>query len=60
MEIRSNLECTWVNWTRNIFPNIFGLSFEVLKIRPRQRCCKNGYEGSNNCIYELAKGLASG
>jgi hypothetical protein len=32
MEIESNLEWPWVNWTRNIFQNISSLSFIVLKI----------------------------
>jgi hypothetical protein len=36
MEIGLNFEWTWVNWTRNNFPNIFGLAFMVLKIKPKQ------------------------
>jgi hypothetical protein len=39
MEIVSNFEWTWVNWTRNIFPNISRLSFKVLEIKPGQTWC---------------------
>jgi hypothetical protein len=37
MEIGLDFEWTWVNWARNIFPNIYGLSFKVLRIKQRQR-----------------------
>jgi hypothetical protein len=32
-EIGTNFGWTWVNWTRNIFPNITGLSFNFWILR---------------------------
>jgi hypothetical protein len=36
IEIGSNFEMTGVNWTWEYFLNNLGLSFKVLKIKPRQ------------------------
>jgi hypothetical protein len=36
MEIGSNIEWTRLNWTWEYFLNNSGLSFKVLKIKPRQ------------------------
>jgi hypothetical protein len=37
MEIGLNFDWTWVKWTRKNFQMFLGLSFKVLKIKPRQR-----------------------
>jgi hypothetical protein len=48
MKIGSNFGWTWVNWTRNIFPNIFRISFKVLKIKNKAKMMyKNATMGVN-------------
>jgi hypothetical protein len=37
MEIGSNFEGTWSQLDKEYFPNLFGLSFKVLKIKSWQR-----------------------
>jgi hypothetical protein len=44
MKIGLNFEWTWVNWTRNIFPNIFGISFKVLLINQGKDDVQNDEE----------------
>jgi hypothetical protein len=36
-EIGSNFEWTWINWTRNIFSNISGLSFKVFENKTKTK-----------------------
>jgi hypothetical protein len=56
MKIGLNFEWTWVNWTRNIFPNIFGISFKVLLINQGKDDVQNDEEIIDRIMKLIALG----